>query len=600
MTRSPTITAMASASSCHQKLNVLELIDIAQVPKPKPESVSMDVAYRNGMSKIETRRTSESSQRGTSSNATDVESVSGNHHQALNLQSADEPPHSPAPSEISSASANTSNTSSNPTRSMTPPLTSVVGNLEQAFQTTLSAQTELLQGGCLAGDALPLRISIRHNTAVKRMQGIVITLYRQGRIDTHPAIPLGPFQKGKKAKYEDYYPKSHTGLGGLSLSSAGSSRSFRQDLNQIFAPIIVDPLSLTAIVNTSIQAPVDLFPTISGVPGAMISFKYYVEVVIDLRGKFGSQDRIRPHLSMTSGLLQGYGDPKISKVEGPGGVSYSSTPGFNFLVTDQLRRTKGVVFTRTEVIVGTLDSSRKRRKQEEDQSTVGENKSWRGSEILSIEQNRQDLEFCQTRHEDNLEVEDEGQQTVDTLGHREVFNIPPPEAEEILDEKLRLQRAEARLLPSAPPQDDGPTSSNAPLPTAPEAFDEEDFIRRYGHEAAAPAYIGVQDDKQELERQRLLRLANSPDEHEDGTEQDPPDQSPLSVQPTAPALYEDDIFDISDPRVPQFPAEHSQENNTSVGPVISNGILHHDNDIYEEGPSRSNEPNKDNLPVYRR
>ena len=71
-------------------------------------------------------------------------------------------------------------------------------------------------------------------------------------------------------KHEEYYPKSKTGLGGLSLSSAGSSSIFRKDLAQTFAPILIDPYTLSAVIHASVESPADAFPTISGVAtGAM-------------------------------------------------------------------------------------------------------------------------------------------------------------------------------------------------------------------------------------------------------------------------------------------------------------------------------------------
>ena len=532
-------------------------------------------------------------------NSDPASSVSVKHNEHCDNNQIDYyPPRSPVPSEISSA-ATTNSTSSNTTGSMTSPIRTVIEGAEDATfspsPNTISAKIEVLQGGCLAGDSFPVKVSIEHNTAVKSMQGIIITLYRQGRIDTHPAIPLGPQRRGAKPKYEDYYPKSLTGLGGLSLTSAGSSRSFRQDLNQIFAPIIVDPQSLTAVISTSIQAPVHLFPTITCVPGEMVSFKYYVEIVVDLRSKIGSQDRIRPHLSMTSGLQHGYGDAKMTRIEGSDGVSYAGTPGFNYLVTDQLRRTKGVVFTRTEIIVGTKDSSRKRQKQREDQSAVHEDRSLRGSAVLGVEISQDDDEE-RGRLESHVEVHENACQPAIALIQHPTVVIPPPEIEEDLDEKGRIRRAEERLLPSAPPQDDEPSSSTIPIPSAPVAIDEEDFVRRYGGDHPAPAYDGPQDDKLEVERQRLLARASAPDTDDEGAEGASAGISPHVAQPSAPILYEDDVFDINDPRVPQIPVDEpgllASESEFDTHPL---------NDIHEPvPPSLHGLDDCDKLPVYQR
>ena len=408
-------------------------------------------------------------------------------------QMHDEPPQSPVPSDLSTASAGSSLFSA----SNTLPRALGVGelhasteNLEhsESSQRTIVAHTEVFQGACLPGGVVNLKITVEHTKAVKTMQGIVVTIYRQGRIDTHPAIPLGPMDSGDRKRYEDYYPRSWTGLGGLSLSSAGSSRAFRQDLAQTITPLIVDPHTLTAVVRTSIQMPDHVFPTITAVPGDMVSFKYYVEAVIDLRGKSAGQDRFRTNFNIVDGPRHAYGDPRVSKVAGADGVSYSTTPGFNYLITDQMRRTRGVVFTANEIVVGTRDSNRGRPKQRE------------GSDASTHES------FSQPIFDENG-IGEESPPTIDeppevdrksrTFGNHSdqgssgpvgYYDVPPPEIDDALDEKAMIRRAEQTLLPSAPPQD-GP-SSMASAPSAPFAYDEEDFMNRYALGAPAPAYEG--------------------------------------------------------------------------------------------------------------
>ena len=553
----------------------------------------MDVGYKRRKPKAGNKKKRATSRERRGSDHTSLEIR--NYNERSDNQRIDyNPPHSPVPSEISSA-ATSNSTSSNGTGSMEPPVRTFIESAEDEIVTapsnTISAKIEILRGGCLAGDSFPVKVSIKHNTAVKSMQGVIITLYRQGRIDALPAIPLGPQRRGEKPKYEDYYPKSYTGLGGLSLTSAGSSRSFRQDLNQTFAPVIVDPQSLTAVINTSIQAPVHLFPTINCVPGEMVSFRYFAEVVVDLRAKIGSQDRIRPHVSMTSGIQHGYGDAKMTRIEGSDGVNYTATPGFNYLVTDQLRRTKGVVFTRTEIVIGTNDSSRTRQKQREDQPALDEYRSSRGSAVLGIEITR-DQDSDPGYHESYVEVHDNSCQLASTLEQQPTAIIPPPDIED-LDEKCRLRRAEERLLPSQPPPDNEPSSSTAPIPSAPIAIDEADFIQRYRQDHPAPAYEGPRDDKMELERQRLLAHASAPDTH-DGPEADTEGYGPQMAQPSAPVLYEDDIFDVNDPRVPRMSANEPHRSEPSAPAPAENNPYPLD-EIHAPGPSnRGNE----NLPVY--
>ena len=348
-------TTISPTLTIHHKLNVTGTIDIAHLQPPKPRVVSRKAPSRQKKGKIRTKKRTSEVPNGRISKASSLDGNSANGLPSPGAQVTDVPPQSPAPSTISSGSTGGS-TASIRDELQNASVAETLGGLEQTLQanspeeaTTL--KTELLQGGCLPGDTLQLRISVDHRKSVKTMQGIVITVFRQGRIDTHPELPLSQSERGGKSRFEDYIPKSRTGLGGLSLTSAGSSRVFRQDLAQTIMPLIIDPQTLVANIKTSIQMPDHVFPTITCVPGSMITFKYHIEIVVDLRGKPAGQDRFLPHLSITSLPQHSYGDPKVSKIESGDGISYSATPGFNCLITDQLRRTKNdVLFTTTEVV----------------------------------------------------------------------------------------------------------------------------------------------------------------------------------------------------------------------------------------------------------
>ncbi|CAK7216144.1 ph-response sensor protein [Sporothrix bragantina] len=299
---------------------------------------------------------------------------------------------------------------------------------------TITATIDLLKGGCLPGEVVSVKVSVQHVKRIKSLHGVVVTLYRQGRIDSappdymfssagtsiaeedegangsgnsvsnggvttnnstkghdDPAQPQSRKQKKQKekevkdkekqkerrkdknshqrrgskdknnssngsTKLDNYYPKSKTGLGGLSLMSAGTCSVFRKDLSQSFSPLIIDPRTLQSSVTASVRMPEDAFATIKGVPGDMISFKYQLEVIVDLGGKLAN-------------LLQSGVGPA-----GPNLVSNSSNPydgkltstaalwsgGSNMIDTDQLRRQKGVIFVAFEVVVGTTDTTRQR------------------------------------------------------------------------------------------------------------------------------------------------------------------------------------------------------------------------------------------------
>ena len=347
-------TTISPRSTCHWKIKFVESIDVAWSQQPKPQVVSLEPIIKGHRSKSSTKRSTATGGAQQGSQPTLESAV---------FRSSDDPPQSPAPSETSSTSAASSGGFNWQIRSSTSIAKSVCGEADSGNPGGISATIEILRGGCLPGDVLPVQVTVNHTKAVKSLQGVIVTLYRLARVDTHPAIPLGPETKDKKLEYEDYYPKSRTGLGGLSLSSAGSSRAFRQDLNQTFAPLIIDPQSLTAIIKTSLQVPEDLFPTIDNVPGQMISFKYYVEVVVDLRGKLASPDRVRSQLGIVNGAGgYGHGDPQVNGVDGSSGLFFPLASGFGCLDTSQIRREKSVVSWPFEVVVGTRDSDRKRRK----------------------------------------------------------------------------------------------------------------------------------------------------------------------------------------------------------------------------------------------
>lgn len=500
------------------------------------------------------------------------------------------PPQSPVLSTTSFASGRSSNISTNLTNAARPSPNSRVEANDQASNDDaadhmVTATIELLHRGCLPGDKLPIEISINHNKPVKILQGIIITMYREGHVDTHPAIPLGPSHSRKKQEYEDYYPKSRTGLGGLSLSSAGSSSGFRKDLSQRFVPLIVDPQSLTAVIKTSIPVPDNLFPTVSSVPGGMITFKYFVEVVIDLRGRLTGQDRFLPRLQMTSGTPRfGYGDYTSNGIDRSEGFMISATAGLDILGTEQIRREKGVVACSFEVIVGTRDSGRRRVRHSDErrnfdalpEDLAAGSEDERAMESLGVlgSQQRADSLLQDTDYQTDPQLCDDRFYAGYGLDYWQPDAIPPI-IEEDLDEKSRIRRAEQRLLPSAPSVHDEPLSPDLEFqqPSAPEEFDDEDFAHvrersslnqsmpngasaasvetarrehdlcyhgastQFSGSTSSPA--GPGDDKQEMERHRLQTAASAPEDPQHGEVLGTSSPAHRRVNATAPILSEE-------------------------------------------------------------
>lgn len=471
---------------------------------------------------------------------------------------------------------------------------------------TITTTIELLKAGCLPGDSIPLRVTIQHTKPIRSLRGIIITLYRQGRIDSAPPLSLFMDVKGKaaeKLKHEEYYPKSRTGLGGLSLSSAGSSSVFRKDLFQTFAPIIIDPSTLSTVVPASIRVPENAFPTITGVPGEMISFRYHIEVVVDLGGKLGGQSKHISRLGMMStpsNFINSNHQMNISEAGTNTGML--AAWGSSIVDTDHIRREKGVVACLFEIIVGTTDSARQRgrcntssehqkkypTKPTIQSSTIG------GSEHETL-RNRPDGEIPADpdyshiggpdyRTENSLSEEDyyglEDDQAYQNSTHQSSYPapvfVPMPEIPaEGLTEKQRIRLAEERLLPSQPPQDDDPSSSRTIIPSAPEDVegllrglpDDADNVRLAAidqgiepgnlqnipdssgsplgpdlEDLTPQATTSLSEDKQELERQRLMMEASSPSDFPDDRENAGRDSSAVQHEPTAPILTEEDDY----------------------------------------------------------
>ena len=510
--------------------------------------------------------------------------------------------HSPALSEVSSQSVASTSSRSSRIGGMK---SSNHGGDGQGVATahadkTITATIELLRAGCLPGDVLPVLISINHTKAIKSLEGIIITLYRQGRIDTNPAILPDPTGKGKSAVRSgcDYYPKSKTGLGSLSLSSAGSSSVFRKDLSQTFAPLIVDPRSLTAVVKTSVRVPEDAFPTISSVPGAMISFKYYVEIIVDLRGKLAAaKDSFLPRLARSSVLNGSQHSSHILQRDETGTTEVVSSFSGNILDTDQIRREKSVAASLFEVVVGTRDSGRKRatRGPRTQQAEYHESFAPAQSTDVRLPDGPEDYQPGEAHIGPHCLLPSNGTgQLGEYFPPHHQIPLPPAgavpspivEDEDAMDEKTRIRRAEVRLLPSQPPAELVFSPHAEHNPTAPGPLDDlgmdgtghmfhyaEASIHAYGHDGpSAPSAESIVptsrlqenrrrepelpvelprsspgDDKQELERRRLQLEASAPegfpDDDDVGTAEANAGESGLAdLEPSAPVLPEEEQY----------------------------------------------------------
>lgn len=508
MTRPTTITP---TMTCDRKIYFVERIDISPLYPPKPRTITLEPIAKRSRAKHQARKLVDPAER--KSRKTDSTQQGSDPQRDSNTPSAASmhvernTPLSPAPSEISFDSATSSNgrTSQPDSASLSPGTSDTKANQSKSSlgSKSITVTVESLSGGCLRGDFIPIKVNISHTKHIKSLYGVILTLYRQARVDMHPAIPLGPTEKGGKKRYEDYYPKSVTGLGGLSLSGAGSSHAFRKDLSQAMHPLIIDPSSLSTEVNAKVRVPEDLFPTISTVPGGMISFKYFVEVIIDIQGKLAGQDR-------SLGNLGGFAATSLLPSDGFDGERSAFTPyGSTIIDTTPIRRDKSVIVSLFEVVIGTRDSDRRRGKrkleavaQPEPAQVQPEQQYDAQDAVLGAHDNhhngQEDYEWYDQRYQakptQRVPQPDDPNYYNDPYRNAS-YDRPPPDIpipqmqdESELSEKQRMRLAETRLLPSQPPGMEEQAVEGASEPTAPLLLDEEHLAAEPTPGPSAPVY----------------------------------------------------------------------------------------------------------------
>jgi arrestin-related trafficking adapter 9 len=597
-------TTISPVSHCDLKVRLIESVDIAPICPPSSRVVTLEPISRRPRGKGPKRREPSHQEERKALHGDHIPSPEGSEPPSLrNSGDQQVSPRSPAPSEGSGESAISSSTGSLSFRlastSKTSKKSNPPGGLLPLADKTITATVDLLRGGCIPGDTVPVRVSINHTKRIKSLHGIIITLYRQGRIDSHPLIPL-PSTKTKeaeKAKHEDYYPKTRTGLGSLSLSSAGSSSVYRKDLAQTFAPLIIDPRTLSTVVMASVRVPEDAFPTIASVPGGMIAFKYYIEVVIDLGGKLAGQGRVLPRI----GLVNMYGVEE-------GSTNILAAWGGGVVETDHIRREKSVVDVQFEIIVGTKDSARGRGKRLENQRQFQEPENYGFDTMLKSDfpytPGNLQQQYVTDSHSGYAPeyVASQGElyrQRYSYHGPLMRMDVPQPEIAESeeIDEKARLRIAETRLLPSAPPEDERgspsvPTIREPSAPVIPGGAELNHGQFNVSSVWAAPPHMScfqpstpqvetreslyygnyrsgdiprlneisphtnehpLADDKHDFERRRLQAEASAPEDF--ARDDDEAVQSPYVVasseeaNPTAPTLTEEDEYGYPRPFV---------------------------------------------------
>lgn len=139
------------------------------------------------------------------------------------------------------------------------------------------------------------------------------------------------------------------------MDNAGSDKKFQQDLSQTVAPLIINPLTRSAAMKIAVRVPDDAFPTIRGVPGNMISFRYYVQVIIDIQGKLSTNDRAFANTTAKSPRSP-FTDAAM--LPDPASEAHMTLWAPNCIDTSSLAQNKHAVRLKSELVVGTRDTAR--------------------------------------------------------------------------------------------------------------------------------------------------------------------------------------------------------------------------------------------------
>lgn len=199
------------------------------------------------------------------------------------------------------------------------------GTNEESKLSVIKVSLEIPERGYLRGELIPIKLHINHLRAIKDIKGIIVTFVRVCRLDNGP-----------ENEFE----------------------SFRKDLQQVILPLYVDPKTFQSEISTTLRVPADAFPTISGCP--LVSFQYFIEVLINLSGKpmilDGNDHKKQQNTFLDDNnctfMETGSSDSKY-KLVFHSNISVDNQQRTEFINTDKYKRMKKFIQLTSEVIIGT-------------------------------------------------------------------------------------------------------------------------------------------------------------------------------------------------------------------------------------------------------
>lgn len=294
-------------------INIISPIDVSVLPPPKPKRLIVRDPQKmtKNLSKIQSTASTI-----TQSTISSGDSISS--HSAINDNHF-------GSNNNTSSSINNSDSHSHANHNINIDLPSTIKHNGTTSSTTSSTRfksikvsLEISQRGYIRGELIPIKISLNHTRPLQDLNGIILTFVRVCRLDNGPD---------------------------------GYLESFRKDLQQSILPLYVDPTSLKAEVNTSVRIPPDAFPSIVGCP--LVSFQYFIEVLVNLSGKTVDIQGSNNHTN-TPTLLENTGDNLGTPTSEIDKFKFTNTnERSTFINTDKFKRSKRFLQLNTEIIVGT-------------------------------------------------------------------------------------------------------------------------------------------------------------------------------------------------------------------------------------------------------
>ncbi|MCJ1288308.1 ph-response sensor protein [Xylographa opegraphella] len=518
-------TSVLPTLSCNYRINFRDSIDIATL-RPQHRAIALEPVIGRPRSRSQaTNATPRTDLRAIGANTDEPGELSSPVRQALQV------------AQEGSMACTTLNEPDSPatTSSRTSQGISTQKGLSSRPDKAIRIQVDLLRGGCLPGGEATVRVSVKHVRAVRSLHGVIITLHRMSHVDREPSTPIKASDRTKLGL--DAVPKSRSGLSGLVFSSEDPNMTFRANLAQNTTHLIVDPETLSATVTQSVRVPEEVFPTIMNVPGNLLAFKYYVEVIVDVQAKLASQN------SYFSWYVQANGSFDTPK----------NTVAFDYQHTSVFRRETCVVACDMPLIIGTKDSTPKLLRQPAIFSAshvstvhpgISQSQGTRLDRRALLRHRNQEIsditQMASTpggdTHDKNIQRSMDQQIRPDTQ-----LQLSLRVEDSLIDEKTRLRRAAELLLPSAPPMDEdhgdvGSSSLRLPEPSAPTEIEirsgagvtvltptaeitpmstiYRDSTRQSisAERRETPSATNrTQVDKQELERQSLMAMVGAPE-----------------------------------------------------------------------------------------